>query len=367
MRIAVIHHNEDLSNDYGAYISTLLDDTAEENGYAIRDYEQLLRFREPLQGENILLHVIIPASGKFSLNRWYNTKLSKIIKKCKLDSVLCSYAIGINSNIPQVLLMPDKELLHANKNMLLWKQYALKHLLKYVPKAKRILTYSTVVKNELKELTALKEQKIFILPYTVSELFKPMEWHDKLYIKSRFSENKEYFIAVLPDDNEKTFTELLKAFSKFKKWQQSNMQLLLLPKEESFSSRVDNKLSSYKYRDDVKLINDSENKETADIIATAYALLHIPFSDADLWPISAALQCGTPVISFHSESIQEYCDKAAILVNERSHEAFGDELIRLFKDETLRNQMSEAAVERAKFYQQKENAVKLWEILTNQA
>ena len=83
MRIAVIHHNEDLSNDYGAYVSTLLDNTAEENGYAIKDYEQLLRFREPLQGENVLLHIIIPASGRFSLNRWYNTKLPRIIKKYK--------------------------------------------------------------------------------------------------------------------------------------------------------------------------------------------------------------------------------------------------------------------------------------------
>jgi len=198
-------------------------------------------------------------------------------------------------------------------------------------------------------------------------LFKPMEWHDKLYIKSRFSENKEYFVAVLPDGNEKIFTELLKAFSKFKKWQQSNMQLLLLPKEESFSSQIENKLSLYKYRDDVKLINDAENKEIADIIATAYALLHTPYSDADLWPVSAAVQCSIPVIGFNTESMQEYCGKAAILVNERSEEAFGEELIHLYKDETLRNKMSEAAVERVQFYQQKEIAVKLWQVLTNQA
>ncbi len=342
MRIAVIHHNEDLSNDYAAYLSTLLDNTAEENGYAVKDYEQLLRFREPLQGENVLLHIIIPASGKFSLRHWYNVKLSKIIKKYRLDKVLCNYGISVNSNISQLLLIPDKDLLHASKEMSLWKQYASKHLKKNIAKVQMILTYSVVIKNALKELTATEEQKIFMLPYTVNELFKPMEWHDKLYIKSRFAENKEYFVAVLPDDNEKMFTELL-------------------------SSRIEDKLTTYKYRDDVKLINDAENKETADIIATAYALLHTPFSDADLWPVSAALQCGTPVIGFYTESMQEYCGKAVILVNERSHEAFGDELIHLYKDETLRNQMSEAAVDRAQFYQQKENAAKLWQLLINQA
>ncbi len=163
MRIAVIHHNEDLSNDYAAYLSTLLDNTAEENGYAVKDYEQLLRFREPLQGENVLLHIIIPASGKFSLRHWYNVKLSKIIKKYRLDKVLCNYGISVNSNISQLLLIPDKDLLHASKEMLLWKQYASKHLKKNIAKVEMILTYSVVIKNALKELTATEEQKIFML------------------------------------------------------------------------------------------------------------------------------------------------------------------------------------------------------------
>src|SRR4030095_2466777 len=165
MRIAIIHHNEDLSNDYGAYVSTLLDNTAEANGYIVRDYEQLLRFREPLQGENVLLHMIIPASGKFSINRWYITKLAKIFKKYRLDKVLCNYGIGINSGIPQLLLMPDKDILHANKDMLLWKQHASKHLSESALKAEGILTYSMLVQKALKELTAIEEQKIFMLPY----------------------------------------------------------------------------------------------------------------------------------------------------------------------------------------------------------
>jgi len=367
MRIAVIHHSEDLSNDYSAYISALLDDTAEENGYAVKDYEQLIRFREPLTGENVLLHIVIPASGKFSLNHWYNVKLSRIAKKYSLDKVLCNYGTAINSNISQILLIPDKDLLQVNKDMLLWKQYAAKHLKKNLEKSKMFLTYSTFVKKALEELIPANAQKIFMLPYTVHELFKPMEWHDKLYIKSRFAENKEYFVAVLPDDNEKMFTELLKAFSKFKKWQQSNMLLLLLPKEESFSSGIEDKLNTYKYRNDVKLINDADNKETANIMATAYALLHTPFSDADLWPVSAALQCAAPVIGFYTESMQEYCGEAGMLINEHTHGALGEQLIHLYKNETLRNQMSESAAKQAQFYQQKENAARLWQLLINQA
>jgi glycosyltransferase involved in cell wall biosynthesis len=141
------------------------------------------------------------------------------------------------------------------------------------------------------------------------------------------------------------------------------MQLLLLPKEEAFSSSIENKLDLYKYKSDIKLINDADNKETANIIATAYALLHITIKDSDLWPVSAALQCGTPVLAYYTESMQEYCGEAGLFVKERNHESFGDHLITLYKDETLRAKMSETAIERAKDYNQKDHAEKLWELI----
>src|SRR3954454_16515007 len=299
MRIGVINHSDDVSNDYAAYVAALIDSTAEENGYTVNDYEQLLRFREPLQGENTFMHIVIPAAKKFSLKYWYNAKLPKIAKKYRLDKVICMYGISINSNVPQILLFPGLEILKHEKNILLWQEYASKNLKKSIEKPSAVITYSMIAKEALENATIIGNEKTFVMPYSVNELFQPMEWHDKLYIKSRFSQNTEYFVAVLPDNDEKSFTELLKAFSKFKKWQQSGMQLLLLPKEEAFSSLIENKLNLYKYKNDVKLINDADTKETANIIATAYALLHITTKDSDLWPVSAALQCGTAVLAYY--------------------------------------------------------------------
>jgi glycosyltransferase involved in cell wall biosynthesis len=363
MRIGVIHHSDDVSNDYAAYVAALIDNTAVENDYTINDYEQLLRFREQLQGENTFMHIIIPAAKKFSLKYWYNAKLPKIAKKYRLDKLICTYGICINSNIHQILLFPELAILQHEKDILLWQEYASKNLKKSIERSSAVVTYSSVAKENLENATGIKNEKTFVMPYSVSELFQPMEWHDKLYIKSRFSQNTEYFVAVLPDNDEKNFIELLKSFSKFKKWQQSGMQLLLLPKEEVFSSALENKLDSYKYKNDVKLINDADNKETANIIATAYTLLHITTKDSDLWPVSAALQCATPVLAYYTESMQEYCGQAGLFVKERGFESFGEQLILLYKDETLRNKMSEAALEKAKLYNQKDHAEKLWQLI----
>ena len=115
MRIGVIHHSDDVSNDYAAYIAALIDNTAEENGYTINDYEQLLRFREPLKGDNAFMHIIIPASKKFSLKYWYNAKLPRIVKKYKLDKLICTYGMGVNSPARQVSLFPEIALLQKEK------------------------------------------------------------------------------------------------------------------------------------------------------------------------------------------------------------------------------------------------------------
>lgn len=364
MRIAVIHHSNDTINDYAAYISTLLDHTAAENNYAIKDYD-LVRFtKDPLTEENILLHIIIPATGGFLLKYWYNVKLALIFKKYTIDKTLCLYGSCSSSGIEQILFFPDIYLLQYAKKMSSWQQFAFKRLKKSTTVAKHVITYSQHAKKLLEEAYTLDTKKTSVLPYTVNELFKPLEWHDKLYIKSRFAENKEYFIAVIHGDDEKVFTELLKAFSKFKKWQQSSMQLILLPKEESFSSAIEEKLDTYKYKDDVKLVNDADKKETADLVASAYALLHIAATDADLLPVTAALQSATPVLAFYSESLNEYCgDSGAILINEPGYEALGNELIQLYKNETLRGTLSEVAAKRANVFQQKQHLEHFWQQL----
>ena len=357
MRIAIIHHSEDTSNDYGAFISSLLQNVLAEKKYVAADYHQVLREKSLPGSADLLLHIVIPASGKWGLNHWYKRKLPRIFKNMKIDVIICSYGICTLSNIPQILIIPDTSLLLSDKPAFLWQQYAARRIKKNLDAAKNIITYSQQSKQ------IIPQQKTVVIPYTTKDLFQPLEWHDKLYIKSRFAENKEFFISIIPDNNEKIFVELLKAFSKFKKSQQSSMQLLLLPKEDSFTRRIDNKLDTYKYRNDVKLINDADEKETAQIIASAYAYLHIPENDADLLPVVIAMKSALPVVGYYTDSMYEYCGDTAILIKEQSFDLLGEELIRIYKDESLRTKLCELAVSKTASYQQAETADQVCKIL----
>ncbi|QEC68348.1 glycosyltransferase family 4 protein [Panacibacter ginsenosidivorans] len=365
MRIALIHHSDDLSNDYAAYLAALLDEIATSKEYVIKDYDHVVNARESIKEENVLLHIVIPANSSFSLKYWYSYKLARILKKYRMDKTLCLYGVCTSSNIDQILVVPDMALLRPQKGMLLWQQFATSKMKESLQLAASVLTYSATAAEAVRAVTNI-EKKINVIPYTAPEIFVPMEWHNKLYVKSRYAQNKEYFIAILPDNNEAVFVDLLKAYSKFKKWQQSGMKLILLPKEEGFSKAIEQKLDTYKYREDVSLVNDADKKDVADLIAAAYALLHPAMNDADLWPMIIALQCNTPVITTNQESLNEYGGEAAVYVAEKDPEAFGDKLNQLYKEEEQKTKMVEAAALQTANYKQQDFTEQLWQLLTQQ-
>ena len=362
MRIALIHHSDDITNDYGAYLAALLDESAKAKEYLVKDYDHVVNARESIKEENVLLHIVIPAGSNFSLKYWYGYKLNRIFKKYQVDVAVCLYGVCTNATIKQVLVIPDVSLVKQEKRELLWQQFAAGRIKESLQAASTVLVYANAAKQAI-ESTGIESGRIQVLPYTAPEVFAPMEWHNKLYVKSRYAQNKEYFVGILPDHNEAVFIDLLKAFSKFKKWQQSGMKLVLLPKDESFAGNIYDKLETYKYREDVNLVNDADRKDTADLIAAAYALLHPALSDADLWPGTVALQCNTPVIATQTASLEEYLQDAAVLVPDKDYEAFGDELNRIYKDENHKTNMTAAAAKQAALYRQEAVIESLWQLM----
>jgi len=92
-------------------------------------------------------------------------------------------------------------------------------------------------------------------------------------------------------------------------------------------------------------------------------LLHPSEIDAELWPAVVALQSNTPVITYETESIKEYLGDAGLFVTAKNHEAFGDELNKIYKDETLKNKIIETAATQTTNYKQEEVIEQLWQLL----
>ena len=143
--------------------------------------------------------------------------------------------------------------------------------------------------------------------------FGPMEWEEKEAIKTEYSQGKEYFLFVGGIQPRKNLMNLLKAFSLFKKWQRSNMKLLVAGRFAWQYEGLMEKLKTYKYRDDVVMLNwVSEEQLVKKIMGSAYALVYPSYFEGFGLPILEAMQAAVPVITSNGSSMPETAGDAAI-------------------------------------------------------
>ncbi len=175
----------------------------------------------------------------------------------------------------------------------------------------------------------------------------------------QYTQGKEFFMCNAQGKTYDILMGLLKAFSTFKKWQHSNMKLLIYG-NIFFEQKQEwqEKLSTYKYRDDVVLLRESEVNNHKALLASAYAFIHTPLFDEDVLPLLQALACETPGIYFISKSAKEYAEDAAIWIEAANYEQLGGKMILLYKDEALRNDLIEKGKGQTKIHA-KEKAMQL--------
>ena len=366
MRIAVIHHISAVENDYGFYISDLLSEYATWLGYDVQLLEDFLFKNKKSLPENAIIGINVKAESSFGLRWWYSSRLPSILAQVKADVVvnlngICNAAV----KQPQVLAFSDVTFLENNALATTpWKKLVTKNIVSYARNASSVFTYSQHACGVIEKITGETKGSIHTIPYCTDKLYRVWEWHEKVLTKSEFTDSKEFFVAILDDKNEESWLTVLKAFSKFKKWQQSSMQFILLPKHEIAPLKVIDKMSTYKYKDDVQMLDGLSEKEKASLLGCAYAIIHLPANDADLMPVAEALQCATPIItSSGSVSLKEYGDNTGLSIANNDFELLGDAIINLFKNEELKTQMAENAKLQAAEVKRDEIAKSFWEII----
>ncbi len=151
---------------------------------------------------------------------------------------------------------------------------------------------------------------------------------------------------------------LLKAFSLFKKRQQSNMQLLIIGGLEKSFKNITAKISTYKYRNEVKLLDVLSKKEIIELQAAAYCLLLFSNKPIDL-PHLQAMQAGVPAILLQNNHDENIAD-IALHADVSNAESIAEQMKIIYKDENLRGRIVIAGKAIAAINTIETVAVKVW-------
>jgi glycosyltransferase involved in cell wall biosynthesis len=306
-----------------------------------------------------------PARHPLLWKFWYDIKIPAFLKKNKVDVfVSCDGFCSLTTNVPQCLVVHDLSFLHypsfvRKTHLLFYKKYTPK----FLNKAKSVATVSEFSKQDITSHYKIARDKIDIVFNGVKEIYHPVNNDQKQITKEKYTDSKEYFVYAGSIHPRKNLVNLLKAFSVFKKRQQTNMKLMLAGrlawKYESFTKS----LKSYKYRNDVVMAGYLKEEELVKVIGSAYALIYPSFFEGFGVPVLEAMRCEIPVITSANSAMQEIAKDAAFFANPDDYNDIADRMMRIYKDENLRNELIQKGKTIAQQYSWDKTATLLWQTI----
>lgn len=294
------------------------------------------------------------ARSGLALRWWYQFRLPAVLKKHKTDLLIAADGRCLPAiKIPQCVLLHEPVI-----NTQKIKRNSLQ-------KANAFITFSDSIINELRQTNPSLVTKARAIPIAVNKIFCPADAALKQQLKEKYTGGQEYFICSNIGRSEHNLLNLLKAFSVFKRMQQSGMKLVLAGKLNDKNKSFSENLASYKYRDDIIITGLLHIEQRAGLLAAAYA-----FVNPDIIPVTGittleAAQSGVPVITTaHSPFAGS---GAFLLADMKDHTDLAAQMMLLYKDEALRNRLIQKGKQVAANYDMEKTASLVWNTVNDLA
>jgi hypothetical protein len=316
-----------------------------------------------ISGDSVLVQRAM--SGSFGWRWWYDRQIPRLARQYRADMVMLTGGITAKlSGVPQCLWMPERANPGENGNGRIYPSIYKARLAAALQRAAVIFCFTGRDRDWLAGYRPGVEEKILVLPAAMEEdagVKGPLADAEKEEIKRKYVRGKEYFLADLADAVDEDVINLLKAFSLFKKRQQSNMQLILTGEINGSAGVVRQRLETYKYREDVHWQEDRPTAEVRQLSRAAYSILLLFDGHTLGAPLLNAWAAGVPVIAADGSLLQEIAGDAALPAGAGDPASLAAQLMRIYKDENGRMDLIRRGLDRRGAYSRDRSLGALWE------
>ena len=318
----------------------------------------------PALSPNITIHRINSCWRQLFGKWWYRYGLPRTLRKLNAGAFLCAGNLRApTGQVSSFLFLPT---LPATDNESGQKSAAVQGADRLLTAACRrsrvVISFSANGRRYLQERYPDFTNKIRELKPGVSGAVGALPHQERELVKTRYANGLEYFVFGGDLHERHLLTMLLKAFSIFKKWQQSNMQLVFAGSVTTQTAAWQQALSAYKYRTDVHVLPDPATDTLQTLIAGAYAFVYPAAAAHTPVTLLYAMQAGVPVIASPVVSVQEIAGDAVMYVAQNNETGFAAAMQAMYKEEDLCNNFARQGLQQAAA-SAKEMAQDCWHIL----
>lgn len=295
---------------------------------------------------------------------WYNFKAPLLLRKLKTDVFVTNNFCSFTIRIPQCLLLSN--LLFLQEPPVL-KKSQLSFYKKYTPRflkrSASIITVSEFARNICIDKYKINKNKIRVAYTAANESFHPISYLEKEQVKAKYANENEYFASIGTVSDGSNLINLLKAFSAFKKRQKSSMQLLIASGSKITDVEFIVALRTFKFRDEVKVLEDLDIDEHSKILAAAWGTVHVSPGDNFGTSLFNAMKCEVPIVTSSTAPARCIVGDAALFANAGNFKEIAVQMMLLFKDEKLRKNLIEKGKKQLEQFNWQHTANNVWECI----
>jgi glycosyltransferase involved in cell wall biosynthesis len=323
--------------------------------------------REPhpdfIFADNIEVKVIGPQARHPLLYKiWYQYSLHRLLKRINADIFIGTDGmIPLKTRTKTLNVIHDLNFEHHPEHLpLSLRRFYCKYFPKFAKNANRIATVSEFSKKDIISKYNVEDSKIDVVYNGSNENFKPISREEINLALSKYSQGKPFFLFVGTLHPRKNLINLFKAFDQLKSISNSDFKLLIVGKKMWWTKEIKTAYQQLEFINDIIFTGRVGEKELCEITASAYALTYVPFFEGFGIPLVEAMSCGVPIITSNITSMPEVVEDAGMLVDPFSVEDITKAMLKIVRDEKLRNELAEKSMEQAKKFSWERTADLLW-------
>ena len=287
---------------------------------------------------NVIFEEVV-LSTRTTFYAWYKYQksISVILKKHKADLFVTSILFS------KILLKTEQILLVGHLAPLIYtfsftkdeQSFYKKYITNSIRKANKIITSSDKWKEEIIQgFKKSADQIELLLPKNIERTIPTLS------IKNKLTENCEYFLVVDQRIDTPKLIYLLKAFSAFKKRLKSSMKIIFLLKKEQ-QPEFESGIKSYKYRNDIVQVIINQEEHIYPYTHEAYAIIYNCIYTDFEYNVPDTINSNTIMIAADSDynDARRLLKEAAVYYNYKDITSLAEAMIKIYKDEILRNKL----------------------------
>jgi glycosyltransferase involved in cell wall biosynthesis len=294
---------------------------------------------------------------------WFEWAVPHALKKIEPDLFLSPDGyLSLRLKIPQISVIHDINFVHRPKDLpALTRWYYQYYFRRFALKAKRVVTVSAFSKHDICLTYRIPSNKVDVVCNGANSIFAPLPPEKIKATKEKYTKGHDYFMFVGSLHPRKNVSGLLSAFDAFVDRYRTDHKVVIVGEKAFLTAELDQTYNQMRYGDDVIFTGRLDTEELKNVLASATALVFVPFFEGFGIPIIEAMRTDTPVIASNTTSLPEVAGDAALFVDPNNVEAIADAMHKIATNEKLRNTLIEKGRIQREKYSWDTAAQKLWE------